>query len=405
LADDGQGGQTWATAFVDVRPPPNVYPTINVFGAHGYAMWYGGSAYYNPVEIWQNFTYQINDESPGSVSMQIIAQDSGDLVNSPVFFSGWNTRPNYTVYTGDAIQNGPLQNNSFQYHKYDGWGADGVQMSFDIRLTDQHGVVNVASVYVGIEPAIGINSLSVTHAHTGNYVAPVLIDLMNDGFSYQAANVSAVRYDVNGDGAADQIAWVGHDDGVLVWDKDHNGQVSDASEFSFASLKAGAKTDLEGLQALDTNHNGLLDAGDAAWAEFGVWQDKNGDGKSDGQDNVGEFQTLDQLGFASINLHSNAQMRDATSDVTVMGDAAYTRTDGSTGALADAMLAYVPAAESADINRMALLFNQMVNTASTDYVEPLGFVPLQADSAHSAYWAGEVQPEAELRDKQWVHTT
>jgi hypothetical protein len=362
LSDDGHGGQTWATAFVEVKPPPNLYPTIDVYAGSHHSHWFGGSAYYNPIELWQSFGYVIHDESPGSVVMGITPTDSGYLTSAP---SG----------------------GGFEYYKYDSWGADGLQMYFDIHLTDQNGVSNTAHVALGCDGDTW-NSLIVTHDHTGLFASPVLIDLMGDGFAYQAADVSTVRFDVNADGSADQIAWVGQDDGVLVWDKDANGQISDASEFSFQSLKAGAHTDLEGLQALDSNHNGTLDAGDTAWTQFGVWQDKNGNGNTDAT----EFKTLDQLGFASIHLQSNGQMHEATAvggDVVVMGEAAFTRTDGSTGAVADAMLAYVPtqpgAQPNAEINRMALLFNQMVNTAGADSAEPLGFVPVEPDmGAHYA---------------------
>ena len=199
------------------------------------------------------------------------------------------------------------------------------------------------------------------------------------------------------------MAWAGNDDGVLVWDKDHNHQITDASEFGFQTLKAGAQTDLEGLQALDTNGNGLLDAGDAKFSEFAVWQDANGNGVTD----AGEFKTLTELGIANINLHSDGQVRDAgtllansgsgETDATVMGNAAFTRTDGSTGVVADTMLAYEAGqatqastnpqavdtsaadAQTAEIIRQALLFNQVCNTAVAIDTTPLGFVPIQPD--------------------------
>jgi hypothetical protein len=174
------------------------------------------------------------------------------------------------------------------------------------------------------------------------------MDLNADGVHFTSIQNSNISIDVNNDGVKDKMAWAGNDDGVLVWDKDHNQQITDASEFGFQHLRAEAQTDLEGLQALDTNHNGLLDAGDEKFAEFAVWQDANGNGVVD----AGEFLTLQERGIASINLHSDGQMRDAgtllegsltgETDATVMGNAAYTRTDGSTGVVADAMLAFAP---------------------------------------------------------------
>ena len=205
------------------------------------------------------------------------------------------------------------------------------------------------------------------------------MDLNGDGFHFTSIQNSNVAMDVNNDGVADKMAWASNEDGVLVWDKDQNQQITDASEIGFQKLKADAQTDLEGLQALDTNGNGLLDAGDAKFTEFAVWQDANGNGVTD----AGEFKTLNYLGIESINLHSNAQMRDET-DVTIMGEAAFTRSDGTVGVLVDAMFAFQPgqvqqSLEQAEINRMALLFNQVVNTAVDVPTQGLGCVPIEAD--------------------------
>jgi hypothetical protein len=76
-------------------------------------------------------------------------------------------------------------------------------------------------------------------------------------------------------------------------------------------------------------------------------------------------------------------MRDAT-DVTIMGETAFTRSDGTTGVVADAMFAFQPgqavhSPEQAEINRMALLFNQVVNTAVDAPTQGLGHVPIEAD--------------------------
>ncbi|MBT0569089.1 cadherin-like domain-containing protein [Curvibacter sp. CHRR-16] len=379
LADDGNGGQTWATAFVEVKAPPNLYPTITLSAGHTYQVWYGNSAYYNAVEIWQNFSFSINDESPGSVTMSITPIGGGSVLATPVSVGPFGSKTPIN-----------LGSNAFQYNLYDGWGADGEQIRFDITLTDGNGLVNVAHVFASYDLGVigaPLRSFNVTHEHTGLFVSPVLLDLMGDGLTYQSVTQSNVQFDVDHDGVLDQMAWVGTEDGVLAWDKNQDGIVSDVSEFSFQHLKEGAQTDLEGLQVLDTNQNGVLDAGDANFAEFGVWRDENGNGVTD----AGEFKSLTEWGIMSVNLHSNGQSHQegttlansatGQTDVTVMGDTTFTRTDGSTGVAADAMLAYQSGvhaqAAEADLARMALLFNQMANTAVTPDVEPLGFVPTQ----------------------------
>jgi hypothetical protein len=229
------------------------------------------------------------------------------------------------------------------------------------------------------------------------YVGPVVLSLDGSDPSYISTEYSQVRYDIDRDGVYDKIAWAAPGSGVLGLDLDGNHQISNASEFAFKQYVEGAQTDLEGLKAFDTNANGVLDAGDAQWAKFGVWEDKN----ADGQTQDGEYLSLDALGIATINLQSNAQVHSGaatdggtSADVTVMGDTTFTRTDGSVGLAADAMFAYQSGvhaqAAEADLARMALLFNQMANTAMTQDADPMGFVPVQqSDTAlvNEELWA------------------
>jgi hypothetical protein len=80
----------------------------------------------------------------------------------------------------------------------------------------------------------------------------------------------------------------------------------------------------------------MLDASDSAYAQFGVWQDANSDGVSQ----AGEFRLLSGAGIAGISLTGDGQAYSAAGgDVEVFGQATYTRTDGSTGTLADATFA------------------------------------------------------------------
>lgn len=57
---------------------------------------------------------------------------------------------------------------------------------------------------------------------------------------------------------------------------------------------------MEALQiAFDTDGDKYLTPEDARWAEFGIWQDADSDGKTDD----GEFKSLDEMGVLSIRLY------------------------------------------------------------------------------------------------------
>ncbi len=376
LSDDGHGGQTWATAYVNVVAPPNQYATVDYKGGYGYLVDPNRAG---RVEV----NFSISDDGPvGSVQMVLTSARLNTWgytwLPIPYFYRGIQYTDYSISMSGDAgvfTVSGP---------------------SFDLlettwTLTDESGLKNVwhFNVY-GFGATDGAFFYYTTwNEHSGTYYPPIILDLNGDGLHFTSLQNSQVTVDVNLDGIQDKMAWAGNNDGVLVWDKDHNHRITDVSEFGFQSLKAGAQTDLEGLQALDTNFNGQLDAGDEKFSEFAIWQDANGNGKTD----ANEFKSLSDLQIASINLKSDGQMRDAgtllansgsgESDAVVMGNTTFTRTDGSTGQAADAMLAYEPGhqttqadAQAAEFVRQALLFNQMCNTASTSDAVPLTFVPI-----------------------------
>ena len=106
-------------------------------------------------------------------------------------------------------------------------------------------------------------------------------------------------------GVSAKTAWVGPDDGILAVDLNNDGMVGDASEFVFTEHAPGAETDLAALAAVfDTNGDGKLTAEDDQFAQFGVWQDADGDGVSDD----GEFKSLTELGIIEIGLESDGNL-------------------------------------------------------------------------------------------------
>ncbi|WP_230207064.1 DUF5801 repeats-in-toxin domain-containing protein [Novosphingobium sp. Gsoil 351] len=188
--------------------------------------------------------------------------------------------------------------------------------------------INTAAADVTIRYQSGSTTTTVVL----NPVAPpIVLDLDGDGAEFSTLAAGAV-FDY-GNGAV-KTAWAGHDDGILALDANGNGRVDGGSEIVFAG---SGLSDLQGLAATyDTNHDGSLDAGDADFAKFGVWQDANGNGVSD----AGEFHTLGEVGITAIGLVSDGVAYTAAGgEVTVAGSSTYTRADGTTGTVADASFA------------------------------------------------------------------
>ena len=162
-----------------------------------------------------------------------------------------------------------------------------------------------------------------------NTVAPpIALDLNGDGHVDFLSTAAGVAFDY-GSGKV-STAWVGPKDGILVNDANHDGKVS-GNEIVFATNGS----DLDGLKAYDTNHDGKLSSADAGFANFAVWQDANSNGKVD----PGEMTSLMARGITSISLASDGvSYTTANGDVQVVGTGSYTKADGSTGVLADAVL-------------------------------------------------------------------
>ncbi|MBV7266499.1 DUF5801 repeats-in-toxin domain-containing protein [Erythrobacter ani] len=178
-----------------------------------------------------------------------------------------------------------------------------------------------------------LQGVTITNFNTlvsGTTIDPVVLDLDGDGAEFLGLD-AGVTYDFDGDGVAEATSWVGADDAILAFDADGDGQVTDASEFVFGG---NGVTDLEAVaERFDTNQDGVLDASDAAFAEFGIWQDADSDGVAD----EGEFTSLLDAGITSIGLISDGKEGNAfDGDVFINGKSVFTRASGQEGEVADA---------------------------------------------------------------------
>jgi len=177
---------------------------------------------------------------------------------------------------------------------------------------------------------------------------PVLLDLDGDGIEIVPLGQSRARFDIDGDGRRQLLAWVGPDDGLLVYDRDGDRLISQRDEIAFIDYLANAKTYLEGLAWFDQfaqggNEDGVLDARDALWSKFGVWRDADQDGETD----AGELRMTDQGGLSSVDLQSDGVAQQAGPDVRIHGKGRFEVRDDQgrrhDGDLYDASLRYAHA--------------------------------------------------------------
>lgn len=286
------------------------------------------------------------------------------------------------------------QSGAWQYYSHVGDPYHGGD-PFSIRVTDGGGASTEAVVqpsHYGTSPSGGGGG-----GGGGGGCFPVALDLAGNGIELIRPEDSAIFADINDDGWHERIGWTAASDGVLAFDANQDGRITRSDEVSFVGYKEGALTDLEGLAAFDTDGDGRITANDAQWARFGVLQDTNANGLQD----AGELRTLNELGISAISLQREGTPHMNQGNV-VFGTSAVQWADGHTTRASDVMfagenvalpdvvgemlagtLAAAPAPasqepavppmadesarfEQARVNQMAELFNQFVNTATTD---------------------------------------
>lgn len=134
-----------------------------------------------------------------------------------------------------------------------------------------------------------------------NFFDPLVLDLDGDGIELVKASDSTALFNMTGEeGDKNLTGWVSSDDGILVLDKNGNGQIDGLHEV-FSEQFGQAGSGIDALATLDTNGDGVFNAEDEAFDQVRVWRDFNGNGVVD----AGELFTLASLGISEINLSAN----------------------------------------------------------------------------------------------------
>ncbi|MEM6473786.1 MAG: hemolysin, partial [Planctomycetota bacterium] len=138
--------------------------------------------------------------------------------------------------------------------------------------------------------------------------------------------------ETNDDGLKSRTAWAGAGDGVLFYDADGDGAISEKREYVFTEWDPTASSDIEALaNVFDSNGDGIFDAFDDAWADFRVMV-TNADGSHTAR-------SLADLGIISISLDPDATSIELPDGSMITGQTTFTWADGSTGLVGDVVLA------------------------------------------------------------------
>jgi hypothetical protein len=140
--------------------------------------------------------------------------------------------------------------------------------------------------------------------------SPIIIDTSGDGYALTSAD-EGVRFDLDADGVAEQVAWTSPDgdEAFLVLDRNNNGRIDDGTELFGEHTPAYADEEeppaSNGFDALKLTEgpsygashvDGRIDARDAVFPRLMLWRDANHNGISE----PGELQLVTSTALVSI---------------------------------------------------------------------------------------------------------
>ncbi|WP_188093915.1 beta strand repeat-containing protein [Azospirillum oryzae] len=249
-----------------------------------------------------------------------------------------------------------------------------------------------------VNPTLRVDNIKLTTVASD----PIVLDMTGQGLALRPQS-DGIHFDVTGDGVADSTGWIGAGNALLVQDSNGNGRIDDAHELVSEQFGTGFNSSLEALASLDRNHDGRLDATDETFATLKVWQDGNGDGRSQAD----ELRSLSEAGIRSIAATSTPS--DATlAGSRILGTTSMTMADGGTHMVAGVAFD-VKAATTAQVQIQPTAFapanaadNAVPGTNFTSLLASgLGLptdaeVVTQSDFSHFLAWS----PEAHAPDQQ-----
>jgi len=143
------------------------------------------------------------------------------------------------------------------------------------------------------------------------------------------ASKNLLRTEVTGH--SELKAWAGAGDGVLFYDADGSGDISERREYVFTEWDPTATSDLEALRSVfDTNGDGRLTNADTTWSQFRVARTE--------PDGTLSYHTLDALGITEIDPMGDATNIELPDGSVITGRATFTM-NGQTRTVGEMVMA------------------------------------------------------------------
>jgi hypothetical protein len=188
--------------------------------------------------------------------------------------------------------------------------ADGKQIDFRLQLSMQRAFASEQTTSVRLGDAVQQKD-------------PLVIN-----FAGTAAQLSSTKFsfDIDSDGSADKISFVGPNSGFIALDKNNDGQINDGSELFGTKSGDG----FQDLAAYDSDNNGWIDDNDPVFSQLKVWM-KN----AQGADSLVGLKTTGVGALYLDNISSPFELKNSSNESqgTVKASSVYLKENGSVGTL------------------------------------------------------------------------
>lgn len=192
---------------------------------------------------------------------------------------------------------------------------------------------NMEGSFSYFELNISMVSVEITQSEETEVVQtsdPLVLDLNKDGKISVSTAESGIRFDITGDGKAEQTAFVTNGDGVLALDRDGDGKITSGREL-FGEQNGSVNGFLE-LSKYDENSDGVIDKNDSVFSKLSVVT-RAADGSL-------VTKGLSQYGITSLSLQHSA-IYEALEGGSYLSETGTAQTRSGEVLMADANFAYV----------------------------------------------------------------
>jgi len=199
---------------------------------------------------------------------------------------------------------------------------------------------SVTSLQIQMENGRAISVERVEVTFTTNFATvmgqadPLVLDINGNGVFDTTSAQNGHDFDILGNGQPVRVATAVRGDGLLVLDRNGNGQIDSGREM-FGDQN-GAVDGFAELARFDDVRDGQIDEMDAVFDHLQVLRDWNLNGRVD----PGELLGLFELGITSLLLATEATDESSNGNRVVKA-ASYVRSDGSTGRVGELLLNYL----------------------------------------------------------------